>query len=1211
MLDIERDILPVIDAHRAEVLRDQPELAETMNRLREEFRVRFTGTLDHQRDNIALCGRVTEFLREQHVEPEVLAVINAHRKRMLAEISALGHFAHGLGSDLPTVPAFGTMHGPLHRPRGLGEKRSDSDLEKSVNRKDFNLLRLAAELGFDAAADVLYAFGDIYYEERSKVISYMKAYLPKSASQGGSDDLPWLLSYPAPVLRVPTVRAVVERRLKQHIYQRLVDEGIDTVERHDNLLARCHVLALAYQRELATQARLEDPNQHADLFITVSKHFKQAADLQVPKTLVSSIQNGHVSPIPSLRQRLAMLAIQYQQHLYVGFEPGKGKTFVPVWKYEAIREKKNTEGKQTRMLYIGPNAVIGELPNRIHPGIAGKESSHSYYVDEQSRPSVGIIDSSLKTAEMKDAVKNTDMVFMPYTMLGSVRDGGKPEQYTLIDELAKQEWDIIVIDEAHLLNGDKKWTEYMRALIHGDNGFFKNGHLIALSGTPTVNSLGDMMVVHDFMENPETLKQKYGRPVEGTRGRNRGVDAGINPVAIRNSLNRLLILDPPEDWEKHIEVIEYNLSQKEMAYIDMICRDPHLSARRKIDLTLRFIRCPELISEDPSIESTFFKMFEMQMEDFLAERHAVLIAEHSHAQGILRERDAEAQEGGPDDMELYFFKKVERMLEQWSAANKNMATHFHTIHGKVDVPLREEAYRQAEDSQTKGDSKTVMLAYSDCLNLGINLSFVKRMLSLYWPYNSPMLQQLLKRSLREGNKDTKMTVFVALETIEHAIYRRAQDKYRDIREGLYGSGISDDRLSDHAPDNEEDEEMTPASERELDQLIDRTAPTTRQYEIGRWLHGRGTNDVDHFWERHRPLWNEMRRESDRIGTGDMQRFLGGLVAGLMRRGVIDGPTILHANSGGMTIEHELHRLGLNDQTLVLNTDPHQYMFEEGRGRLHADGLNANVSVLQANVADIGMRHRRGEVAGAPFDAVVLQDLERCHVLHSAGTVHERARALLGTISTLKENGTLIISMPRTACRKEEEFEKFVNEVLPIFGCEAVKGWSGEMQSSDNEGDQPFRGFCVVAKKVRDVGADDIRPLLTEDHFRFTHHSQWPDSRERQTLTNQMRRTKLRDPLRHEKFEFNRKAVESSHRPDMREEQVERLRILEEAVGAIKAVAADVDSCKNLTAAQRRTLAGKGIVYLQDISKTLKKPAFRLDSHAVMFYPYEQEWNDIA
>ncbi|MBI5794058.1 hypothetical protein HZA87_03155 [Candidatus Uhrbacteria bacterium] len=858
MITIENHIGPRLDTETARIKKKYadvklyPGYGDLIDELISDFGNRFRGPINTQQELLDLCGRVGEMLSDHQIPPDLLEEIRKTRIRLWLDLAESGMKEGALEGSMPTkfelqfpvTPGRPNGHRVKNPPQDRQDEEFESIVEKIAQQQNCDLLRLAGELGIDAAADVLCALGQVGEDERARVISFLSAYLGKSA-RGESIGLPGLLSYPKAVLDIPSVRMVVRRLLLQDSYEMLLEAGADDPAEFENVRKHAGSMVLKRMQALGKSANVSDPDIHALLFVELKDFFARACNQKHPKNFVKSVRENNVDcPLPSLRQCIATQLIRERRKLYVAFEPGKGKTPPPFLLAEQIFEE---TGKRQRILYLAPPVVVKELPNRIRPGSAPKSTRDCYYVDPQQGPTVGVVQSRMTTDKIAETVCENDVVFCPYSMLHSERkikddeeEEEKPEPGEealeddqvdkFIDLLCSQEWDMVVLDEATFVDGNKTWTRLVDKLLHGENGkgtkVSREGYMIAQSGTPIMNTVADPVVIHDLFLKPSERRKKYKQDIRRTDGRDTATERGLDPMRVRQALNEtLLILDKPEQWLDHVFPCEYNLSVEEESFLRAICSNPNISAQHKIDACMQFILCPQLISGDETMPESLLAWATQQLDTDLKKKNTILIAENMRAESVLRTKKKK-DELEPTEMDQHFYERIRKYCEEWSERN-NMPVHFYTVHGKTPEDDRQKAYEDAALAKKNGTHKVVILAMSQCLNMGIKLE-TERMIALEWPYNSPDLQQLLKRALREGNLDVFMTAFIAIGTVHHGNYEQSMDKYKDALLALYGAGISDEMLGKHIGYRSLGEE-SPNTEDMLTWLLERSSPAQTRY----------------------------------------------------------------------------------------------------------------------------------------------------------------------------------------------------------------------------------------------------------------------------------------------------------------------------------------------------------------------------------------------
>ncbi len=1193
-----------------------------IQQLIDAYFARFRNNLTSFDDALALCHGVEEMLNEHNVPPGLRDDINASRRRILDAIIQRGLTERALtGTNAPRFtlqfPQENSRERSSGRRGGQSRERSPDEYRRMVEGQNFDLVRLASRIGADAAADALCALGLIGDDERPQVISFISAYLGPCSRPPSSPGPGEFLAYPRPVLDVPSVASVVERVLIQEVYRDILSRGSDDPAQYERIRQQAASLALHHMQKLAREAQVTDPAIHAGLFVGISEFIGRSFSQPHPQTLVRTLrQQGRNCPFPSSRQLMASQRIRERRKVYLAFDPGLGKTGAIHYVKEQLRQ----ERRSVRTLYLGPLNVIQQVPNLVRPGSAPQPTRDCYYVNPDTAPTVGIVQSGLNIGRLESIVHGMEEVYCPYSMLHSSRNlrqanGNEEEEEEeeteqhLIDLLCAQNWDILVLDEAHNIDGNKTWTRLVDRIIHGQDGrgthLSRQGLIIPMSGSPFMNTVADPVIIHDVIHYPpQERERRYGVDTRETVGRDVATERRADPIRVRQALNETLFaLDPYQPWLEHIRMLEYSPTAQEMEFLRGICSNPTLHDAHKMNACQLFLLCPQLVSGDDHMPESLLGWMLLQLEsDLDSGKRSVLIAEHMRALGVMRTARGE-DAPDQDEIDRHFFTKLQAFCVQ-REGRTGVPVHFHTVHRDTAPEARQQAYAEAAEAKTNGDFENVIFAMSQCLNTGIRLH-LDRIIALEWPYNSPELQQLLKRALREGETDVILTACYALGTMQQGIYEQAIDKLREILTAQYGESIANTVLRSHQRDHQ-DTENVPVGESDLFRLLLRSSSTKRRYEVERWLHGRGMNEITQFWDRHRDLFGTLHQEADELGTGDMQRFLGGLVNVLVDRSQETVTNILDVGSDGLTLEREIRRLGTDNQIQVASVDSRSWMLERGRAALHTDDPGS--AAPRCFEADIVQLHYNNDLRLEPYDIGVLRHLNQCHHIQSDQTVHERARTLLHFLRRIKIGGRVIIPLSRTACTTEE-FNQFVTETLPLFGCLPIDGWTGTVRSQDNEGDVPFRGFCVVAEKQEDVNEGAVREHLQAQDLRFSHHSTWATTAQGVRVDNEMQRPRLPSPLRHEEFRFGNRTFTAAHaKPDIRDAQVQHLRALEDAVQVIRTLAPTRRDWKTLAPTQRSSLQARGILHSTQLSQTVNRPTFSLrDYPGHLFFPYDQQW----
>ena len=1198
-LTIREHVMPLIEEEAQQLLRLRPRQAEIIRLAMEDFRTLYAERVFEDIPQLlTFCAEVDQMPSVRDLPPDLVEPVRDCRRRIVATVAR--EYVRQRRLTMNDIDPDREMRRRTRRRNQDRRERNAEELRGALE----DYISLAAQVGEHEVLQVLISAGVISEDEIPRAVRILRSYLGRSARQPGTggDDID-ILGHDEEILERQTVRRVMQRMIRKRIYDVFLAQGGDTLEDHERLRRGVGGEAEGVMRNMAQRANVPF-SRHQDLFNERRTFFEQAANLPLLPCFVRTIQHqGRLHPLGSWRQRINVTEALRQRHVYPAPEPGGGKTFIPLWLFELINEQRRMNNQpRGKMLYVSPKMVLDDLPNRVRPNTVQGPPNHCYYVPGLE-PTVGVVQGGMTIEQMNAALAN-EVVFWPYSMLHATRDDESLYERIISyrDPQTGVPFTQVVFDEAQLLKGNGEWNRIGWEIVHRTEGLYDQGNVMFMSGTPATNHLGDLRNVAEILE-PRTEGQ------ENVRGRrNRNGERSLHPAVMRNMLERVIILDDPEEWERFVTVCDYDLYDEEYQFLRTIINDETMHAKQKIDACLLAIRCPQLMSNTPNMRSGLFDYMTIQLNDDLTQKNTVLVGEFMRSQAVLRERDQQSNDNGDsleeDEEGLYFYARLQEYCERWSSEHGNIPVHLHVIHGNTSERDRQTAFAQAAESDSSGTSKTVIFAYSSCLDLGKDLRYIRRMISLEWPYNSPQAQQLLKRSLRAGNTDIHMTVFYARRTIEEGIFHYAQDKYRDVRACLYGQGgitdaeirrLSQQEGNDEAPDI-----------RILSQL---DSPEQREERIQRWLQNRGMRGYRDFWMRHRDAFRQRLETADASGTGDRTRYTASLVAALEQAGVIEGNNYLHAHSKGLSLDRMLHRVAPREERNILNIDAVEYMLEEGRAAYRREGNRGEPRVVAGSIAEIGKLVADRVITRHSIDAVVLDELDYARSIlppEGEARMSQRARAIRGALHALRDGGTMVINIPRDGCT-QEEFERFCTQTLPAFGCTVVRQWTGEGRSTDNEGDAPFRIFTVVARKTARRTKDEVIGALSNDSLQFTHSGRWGETREATRLQNEKRKRKL-PSLIHTKFQLGRNILDSDLASPQRAQQIVHLRALEEAAQVVRSYAANTRDFAALSAEQRAEIAEWGVQFLPQLSTTARRPAFRLAAFPDrIFFPYDRQW----
>lgn len=225
---------------------------------------------------------------------------------------------------------------------------------------------------------------------------------------------------------------------------------------------------------------------------------------------------------------------------------------------------------------------------------------------------------------------------------------------------------------------------------------------------------------------------------------------------------------------------------------------------------------------------------------------------------------------------------------------------------------------------------------------------------------------------------------------------------------------------------------------------------------------------------------------------------------------------------------------------------------------------------------------------------------------------ERRRAVLNIVRSVKIGGHIIVKIPLGACRKQE-FKKLCED-LGIYGCYLFPTYTGEVESTDNEGDNATSFYVATGVVLNHKDGPAMKRDLPPDSLTLTHASNWPKSSdEKKKFYAKRQERKLPYDMQHNAYMLHSlhrnvtpRTFSTGEISAVHQAQVEHLRTLEGAARAIRAMAHTPEEFRALDAQQRRTvLEQSGVEYLPSITPEKGRPVFRLKAYPQhFFYPYD-------
>ncbi len=1179
-INVATDVWPIVEGELSKLLRKHEKHADAIDDVILHLQSMYGNrVLDGYEDMLDLCPLLREDDLVRSLPIEVQEDLQRIRQRIASRFAGQQPQLEQLG--VKDIDPNAHIRNDLLQ---ADIEQSEKDLivrkpRKALDHIVQDYLDLAAQLGETQFMQVLLRMGILEKSDIKPISKILRSYLGKSKGGGGGFGGPaWIFKQHPDILRDPDVHTLVHRLLRQAIYTELRTRGCDEMSRHTITNRSAGQIARNTLLSLCRQA-VVDPKRHEGLISLQEQQFSEITELSPGPHMVDSITYNNVThPFPSLRQKIAIAEIEKLQHLYVGFEPGLGKTAIALWLWKRVNDQRKTENlPPVQMCYIAPSKVVRELAQTVHN-----------YFTEGNTPSVGVISGGIPKNK-RELAMHQDILFVSSSILLSQKKNDDPIYTKLMKHrhgTTDQPFGILMVDEAHEFKGDKTMTDMLEQLVSGIPKLRSDGHIVFMSGTPATNDLSDIIVQMGVLEDTR----------EGKVTRNADV-AQLDPIVLRNRLERVLILDPPIPWQHKVEPWPYRLSSEEELLVRSIVEDETLHFSQKKHLVLRAIRTPDLASGNPDIPCSLYEWLETSLDGDLKKYPTILIAEHIHAQGVLRGFD-----GGTEDHEVeqLLFIKIEDVCSRWSKQN-GIPVHFHTIHSEISFRDREQAFAHARESALNPQaSRTVIMPHASCVDLGMDLRCIKAMYSLQYPHNMPRLQQLLMRSLRAGHEDIFMRVFFAIETLEEGMYDYAKDKYARIMGCLYERNTSDKELKWLS-----EQDDSGLKSKKIRNML--TSPERHLEKREQYLHGRGKNFLQTFWSKHLKEFRDDVANEDIRGAADRNRCIAALVAELEKRKMIQPGIYIHTHSQGLTLQRMLDRIQPNKNRHIVSMDALQEMLDIGRVTLDSEERN-KIQTAVGTPLDLGrmLRDPQSPVQPGRSDAVILEGLECMHAGKTRKKFNQRTRTIINAVRSLKEGGTFIVPLSRTTCT-QEEFSYFCS-LLECFGLKLRPTWSGEVQSQENNGDTPFRMFIAVAQKVSNPPVESLPGVLDATALKFTHKHHWGETRERTRIEKERRYRKLPYALIHQQFSVGTHTFGTSlSMPEQAKQQV-HLAALQQAVAFIRSLASNPEQFKIQSKEIRDQLRANGIEFLRNLSPTKHRLAFRLRKYPHHFYPYDPQWN---
>ncbi len=1224
-ISIANDIVPLITEAHAPLAAEFPDEAAVIAALVHDFSSRYQHHVITELGEGTFCNLVDRWIESKQLSTGLRAAITTTRDSILRALVKKKSDTFASQSEDDVLRRSHPLEG-----RGNGSKKIKKT-PAEISTIVMQYAQLAVYIGDTVALDILCDLGILEPGERATAFSCISPYLGETAPTENGNGLIGVLQCPEIILQNMTLREKIHRSLVEYCYHKLLDEDADSMANQPTFLKKIDPwirkqLGGLYNKAFGQKAG-KISEAHAELCEDVVLHFKDAASLQIPETMAkTSIDHKGVEwPLGSWRQRLAIAEMMHpkKRHSYIGFGAGEGKTFTHFWAYELSKAERtvNQSKGRTRLLFFGPKPVINEIPNRVRAGTVDKETDSLYYPNPDDAPTVGVIRKGMTVAQIREAASK-DIVFCAYSMWDITRKDTKtrgkdpketktgdrdPAELVIADLLINQAepFTNVSFDEAALLQGDNTYTHLARRTIHGIPNLHAKGHVMFSSATPAPGHLNGLRITLELLESASS---EYEASERRTSPPNQWAQ-------LRRMMGKLWMMDRREEWMENIDRQPYQISDRERALLQLIVDDNSMPAQQKLHLSQLIIRCPKLMSSDPTMPWSSFEETTKHIETLLniEGRKTILVAENILSQSVLWRPDDEA-----GDPQHYFFDA----LKSW-CDDRNIT--FHIIHGGTDDDDRIVIFEDMQQAKREG-RQCVLFAQSACLNLGIDLRFIDGIIS-QWPYNTPDLYQLLKRVLRKGNTDCHMIISYAERTVEEGTLTAAELKYLDVLRCFYGV-ISDDRMAQLSDPNEarvKDESVASTIE----------SPEQKFQRFSRALHGVGSTKTKEFWNLHRDDFIQMLDQKESSSIGDGERAIASIVLQLEKDGLLpERGSYLHTCSSGQRLAYILSQVSPQKSRHICSMDATQEMLDYG-GILLPEFIDQGHNIA-ATLDELNPLIESGMVQAGSQDLVVLQGLNQTsHAAQQDGQLQMtgRVRALRGAVRALKtpdaglsgvsepsDGGILLIPIDYDSCT-EPELAHF-REQLEAFGLEIISTYSGKTVSRDNEGEPPHQMHVITARKAFDPTIADLQSVDSTGLVMTPLYGK--ESR------TKIKERKLPYALPHSEFKIGGRKLPIIPIVD-RAERLEYLQRLTQGVLSIQGIASsskDMRTKLGLKSVQQ-TLQSMGILCFPQFQPAKKKKSRRSVDHDArsepvsderlafkfvdsphLFYPFDKQWQKI-
>ncbi|MEU7218221.1 DEAD/DEAH box helicase [Nocardia iowensis] len=365
-------------------------------------------------------------------------------------------------------------------------------------------------------------------------------------------------------------------------------------------------------------------------------------------------------------------------------------------------------------------------------------------------------------AELDAAVAEADLVITTYSLLA--RD---------LDELKRQTWDRIVLDEAqHIKNAATRQSRAARAL--------PARHRLALTGTPVENRLEELRSIMDFavpkvLGSPQTFRARFAVPIERERDENAisRLRMITQPFVLRRvKTDPAVISDLPDKLEMTVRA---NLTVEQAALYQAV-----------VDDMLAKIKDAKGMARKGAVLGALTRLKQVcnHPAHFLGDGSAVL-HRGGHRSGKLAlvedVLDAVLADG---EKALLFtqFREFGELVAPYLA--ERFGTEIPFLHGGVPKQRRDTMVTRFQEP----DGPPLMLLSLKAGGTGLNLTAANHVVHLDRWWNPAVENQATDRAYRIGQqRNVQVRKLVCVDTIEERIDEMIKGK-RQLADLAVGAG---------------------------------------------------------------------------------------------------------------------------------------------------------------------------------------------------------------------------------------------------------------------------------------------------------------------------------------------------------------------------------------------------------------------------------------